>query len=160
MIDISLLNSNTVDKIVINEIINYDDSYLKNTDIKEITEVKVLGEIKKLDTGDLELNIEATGTMTLPCSVTLKPVKYLFNIKIDEIIDDIDENNLKKDVNTLELKSYLWENIVVEIPLRIVSSDAYEKEYKGDGWQLIKDGEKISNKNNPFEKLNQLLDKE
>lgn len=160
MIDISLLNSNTVDKIVINEIINYDDSYLKNTDIKEITEVKVLGEIKKLDTGDLELNIEATGTMTLPCSVTLKPVKYPFNIKIDEIIDDIDENNLKKDVNTLELKSYLWENIVVEIPLRIVSSDAYEKEYKGDGWQLIKDGEKISNKNNPFEKLNQLLDKE
>lgn len=160
MIDISLLMSNSINEVIIDEVFTYDKNYYENTDILDIADVSVKGVVTKIDTGDLELNISVDGVMTLPCSITLKPVKYPFSIKIDEIIDDKDENNLKKDENTLELKSYLWENIVVEIPLRIVSSDAYEKEYKGEGWQLVKDGEEKVSKNNPFEALNQLLDKE
>ena len=158
MINISLLNSNKVKEIIIDEDITYDNSYYENTDIIGISDVKVKGNLIKIDEDNLELNISANGVMLLPCAITLKPVEYPFSIKINEIIDEKDENNLKKDENTLELKPYLWENIVVEIPLRIVSDDAYKKEYKGNGWQLITDETKKDNKNNPFEALSQLLD--
>lgn len=160
MIDISLLNSNVVDEIIIDETINFEEEYYKNTDIINMSTVDLKGIITKLSTGELEIKVSVKGKMSLPCSITLEPVEHPFLIQINEIIDEKDENNLKKDENTLELKHYLWENIVVEIPLRIVSDNAYKKEYKGEGWQLITDESKKENKNNPFESLNQLLDKE
>lgn len=160
MIDISRLLSNVEKTIKIDEELVYEQDYLENTDIISMSPVKVIGEISKTDIGDLELNISVSGELVLPCSVTLEPVKYPFSFEISDIIDEKDENNLKNDTNTLELKPYLWENILVEIPLRIVSDDAYKKEYKGDGWQLINEYTKKESKNNPFEALNQLLNKE
>ena len=160
MIYISKLLSNIEKRLIIDEILVYNQEFLDNTDIISISPVSVKGEVTKNDIGDLELNINVTGELVLPCAVTLKPVKYPFSFELNEIITEKNENNLKKDINTLELKPYLWENILVEIPLRIVSEDAYEKEYKGDGWQLINGDTKKENKNNPFEALNQLLDKE
>ena len=160
MIDISKLLSNIEKRLIIDEILVYNQEFLDNTDIISISPVSVKGEVTKNDIGDLELNINVTGELVLPCAVTLKPVKYPFSFELNEIITEKNENNLKKDINTLELKPYLWENILVEIPLRIVSEDAYEKEYKGDGWQLINEDTKKENRNNPFEALNQLLDKE
>jgi len=160
VIDITRLLSNVEKIITVEKEIIYEQQYLENTDIISISPIKVSGSIFKNDIGDLDLNINVSGELVLPCSVTLEPVKYPFSFEINEIIDEKDENNLKKDVNTLELKPYLWENILVEIPLRIVSENAYKKEYKGDGWQLINEDTKKENKNNPFEALNQLLDKE
>lgn len=160
MIDISKLLSNVVKEIKIDEIINYESDYLENTDIISISPVKVLGTISKDDIGNLNLNIHVNGEMILPCSVSLEPVNFPFSFNLDEVITEKNENNLKKDINTLELKPYLWENILVEIPLRIVSDNAYKKEYKGDGWQLIDNNTKKENKNNPFDALNQLFDKE
>lgn len=160
MIDISKLLSNVVKEIKIDEVINYESDYLENTDIISISPVKVLGTISKDDIGNLNLNIHVNGEMILPCSVSLEPVNFPFSFNLDEVITEKNENNLKKDINTLELKPYLWENILVEIPLRIVSDNAYKKEYKGDGWQLIDNNTKKENKNNPFDALNRLFDKE
>lgn len=160
MIDISTLLSNIEKEIIIDQLVIYEDEYLNNTDIISIEPVKVMGNVSKNDISDLELNIKVSGELVLPCSISLEPVKYPFSFELNEIIDEKDENNLKKDINTLELKPYLWENILVEIPLRIVSDNAYKKEYKGDGWQLINENTKRESNNNPFEALNQLLDKE
>lgn len=160
MIDISLLISNTQDEVIVNELITYDKEYLKNTDIIDITPINISGVIRKDSSNLIYLNLLAKGEMNLPCAITLEPVKYPINIELNEQIDEKDENNLKKDENTLELKDYLWENIVVEIPLRIVSEHAYDKEYKGNGWKLITDKDKKKNTNKSFEVLKQLLDKE
>lgn len=160
MIDVSLLLSNVVDELVIDEIINFSKEEYSSTDIIELSEIKINGVITKLNTGEINLKIEASGEMMLPCSITLDPVKYPFNIKIDEIIDEKDENNLRKDENTLELKEFLWQNIVVEIPLRVVSDHAYDKEYKGNGWKLITEEDKKENGNKSLEVLKQLLEKE
>lgn len=160
MIDISLLLSNTQNEITIDETITYDKTYLENTDIIDITPINVKGIIKKDSSNLIYLDLNATGSMNLPCAITLEPVKVPINIQINEEIDEKDENNLKKDENTLELKEYLWENIVVEIPLRVVSEHAYDKEYKGNGWKLISDENKKDTTNKSFEVLKQLLDKE
>lgn len=160
MIDIKLLNTNVKDKIDFNEKIIYDNEYLKDSNILSITPIEVKGEVTKNSLNQLHLIFKAVGLMNLPCSITLEPVKYPINLDFDEIIDENDENKLKKDSNTLELKEYLWENIVVEIPLRIISEHAYDKEYKGNGWKLITDEDKKQNENKSFEVLKQLLDKE
>lgn len=160
MIDISLLNSNVLDVIEFEKEIIYDDEYLKNSDIISINPVKIKGKVTKDSLNQFHLIFNAESEMYLPCSITLDPVKYPINLVFDEIIDEKDENNLKKDSNTLELKDYLWENIVVEIPLRIVSEHAYDKEYKGNGWKLITEEDKHNQVNKSFEVLKQLLDKE
>lgn len=160
MIDVQLLNTNAKDKIEFNENITYTDEYLKKSNILSITPINIKGEITKDSLNQLHLIFKATGSMNLPCSITLEPVKYPINLDFNEIIDEKDENNLKKDPNTLELKEYLWENIVVEIPLRIVSEHAYDKEYKGNGWKLITEEDKHNTENKSFEVLKQLLDKE
>lgn len=160
MIDISLLLSNVKKEITFEEEIIYDEEYLKNTEIIKISPVKIKGSITKDSINQIYLNFEAKSDMYLPCSITLEPVKIPINLEFNEIIDEKDENNLKKDENTLELKEYLWENIVVEIPLRVVSKHAYDKEYKGNGWKLITEEDKHESKNKSFEVLKQLLDKE
>ena len=159
MIDIRLLLSNVEEEILFDETITFDKEQYQKIDILDLSEIHVKGFVSKLNTGEIQLIGSATGEMTLPCVVTLNPVKYPFCIEFDEIIDGKDENNLKKDENTLELKEYLWQNIVVEKPLRIVSDKAYNKEYKGNGWKLVTD-EDNKKENTSLEVLKQLLDKE
>jgi len=91
MFDISKLLSNIEKTIKIDEQIIFEDNYLQNTDIIEISPVSINGEISKNDIGDLELSIYVTGELVLPCSITLEPVKYPFSFEINEIIDELIE---------------------------------------------------------------------
>ena len=51
------------------------------------------------------------------------------------------------------------ENIVLEIPIRYSEVTNYD-EYKGDGWRVISEEEKIENTNNPFKDLLKEIEKE
>ncbi len=139
LVDISLLLSNVVDEIKIDEDITFDIEDIKNIGMLDLKNVHVNGNITKMGIDTLSLNLNITGSMFIECAITLKPVEHKFNINIIEEKIEENENILRKDENTLELKPFLWENIVVEKPLRIISDDAYDKEYKGSGWQLVSD---------------------
>ena len=90
--------------------------------------------------------------MFLPCAITLNPVEYPFNIKIedrlDTILEEIGEFD-KKDAISLDIFPIVWENILLEIPSKVVSKDAETKNLKGDGWELVRE-EKA---NTPLDKL-------
>ena len=59
--------------------------------------------------------------------------------------------------NMLDLRSIVWENIVLEVPLRVIKEDAsFIKQ--GDGWNLVDKYE--SQTNSPFSELSNLLDME
>ena len=100
----------------------------------------------------LDLNIK--GEMILPCSLTLEPVNYPFDIKIDENLDEFIENT-KKTQKTIDILPIIWENILMEIPMKVVSPKAKNMKTKGDGWELITDSE--SKANNSLAKLKDLL---
>ena len=74
--------------------------------------------------------------MTLPCAVTLQDVEYKFDTNIEESIGKFEEI-YKNNKNSLEISSILWENIVLEIPIRVVSHGAEPSNTSGDGWELI-----------------------
>ena len=138
LVDISLLISNVVDSVTFDEEVTFDKEMLDKVGLLDLN-ARAKGKITKNSIDTLSMDICISGDMYLPCAITLKPVKNKFNIVINDEKIYENENILRKDENTLELKPFLWENIVVEIPLRVVSDDAYDKEYKGSGWQLISD---------------------
>ena len=132
----------------LDEFIPIDESYsfskeeLKGTDVISLDDVKISGEITKDAIDNLYLNIEVKGILVLPCAITLKPVNYPFDIKIEGNIDELvgeNEKSVKKDENTLDILPIIWENILMEIPMRVVSEDAEEElsNLEGNGWKVI-----------------------
>ena len=96
--------------------------------------------------------------MVLPSSLTLEPTDYKFSIKIegniDELLKEINET-LKKNQNTIDILPIIWENILMEIPIRVVGDKNQNLQMEGDGWKLITEEEK---KLNPeLQKLKDLL---
>ena len=127
------------DKIEINEKINYDESYIKNTDILKLNDVLVSGKIYKDYENNNAINLEVNGNMYITDAITSEVVPYEFNIEIEEIL----ENSLK----TLDLIEFLWHYIVLEIPIRYTTSDTQELKNK---YKDIYSEEEIREVNNPF----------
>ena len=106
------------------------------------------------------LNGTLSGIMILPDDITLEDVEYKFETEIDENFTDNDEKNeniLKIMQNTIDILPILWQNIIVEIPLKVTTSEGVD--LKGDGWRLIseEDYEKERSQNSPFSNLEELL---
>ena len=59
---------------------------------------------------------------------------------------------LEKDENSIDILPILWQNIVLEVPLRFTKVNDLSK-YNGDGWKLISEEEASSTSNNPFLEL-------
>lgn len=146
LINLEELNSNVKDEILISSEVNFDKDLLSNSSIKDLKDVFVNGKIYK-DASD-EFIIEATveGKMIIEDSISLEDVTYPFLINIDENIEEI----LQKDKNTIDIIPILWQNIVLEVPLRYTEVKDLSS-YSGDGWKLISEEEVKSN--NPFLEL-------
>ena len=90
------------------------------------------------------MSLEIKGEMTLPCSITLNDVIYPFDIKTEVKLsneDEEDEEYVKIIQNNIDIISIIWQNIVLEIPLRVVSEDANNSPVSGEGWKLIREDE-------------------
>lgn len=135
-IDLTKLIYNNLYKIPVNGELIIPTSELINTDIKKISPVKVEGYIYNNDE-ELELNIKITGTMILECARTLKDVEHDFDIDIDEVLGENEDNSLEINQNRLDIFPIVWQNILVDVPLRVLAPDAKEEITQGDGWRLI-----------------------
>ena len=139
------------DEILVDEIYSFFDSFLENSPIKELKDIKVSGRFFR-DIDDLiYIDLNVNGNMLIEDSVSLEDVYYPFSIKIEEKLEEF----LTNEENILDIMEFLWQNIVLEIPLRYSSVEDVSK-YSGDGWKLINENDKKTN--NPFESL--LKDKE
>ena len=144
--DLTRLNNN-IDKIIpISETYSFKLDELKGTDLLKLDDVKVEGELFKNSLGNIELNVDVEGTMVLPCAITLKPVDYPFAITISgelsELFEEFDENQ-RNFQNTIDILPIIWENILMEIPMRVVSEEARNSDINmsGDGWKFVTEEE-------------------
>ena len=149
LINLSKLITNISDEITFNDEVEIDKSYLENTDIRDISKVKVEGSIRPYENNfELDMNIKCT--LTLICSISLKDVKYDVDIDVNEVIGEstdeveIEENN-KIINNTIDLIPIIWQNIILEVPLKVISPDIDVKNIQGDGWKFITE-EEVNNK--------------
>ena len=159
-IDITRLKSDIDEFIDVDLDYSFSKKELEGTDLLELNNVKIKGIISKdtLDNYSIDLNVD--GVMVLPCAITLEPVNYPFSVKIsgnlEEMLEEINENS-KKIENSIDIFPIIWENILMEIPMKVVSEKAKDIKLEGDGWRLITD-EKREEINPEFAKLNQLFE--
>ncbi len=146
--DLNILN--VKDQIDINEKISFPKEDLNKAGILDLNEVNIKGILD--NEYNLHLNIQ--GKMILPCNLTLEPVDYPFDITLDENITELIKNS-KKTQKTIDILPIIWENILMEIPMKIVSPKAKNMKTKGEGWELITDSK--SKANNGLAKLKDLL---
>lgn len=159
MFDISKLKNNTESKLEIDEAFEFDDKTLKNTEIKRLENVKAKGTISRIDNNVYHITINITGNMVLLCARSLEEVNYPLDIFVDKNIGEDEETEEKQLIfqNSLDIFAIVWENIVLEVPLRVIKEDASFLK-SGDGWSLVSNKEEINN--SPFSDLLTILDRE
>lgn len=140
-VDLTKLIYGGLDEIPISKEISVSEETLKGTDIRRISPIKVNGYVSN-NVENYELNINVTGVMILPCARTLKDVEYPFDIKIEEVIGENDDNSLEIVQNRLDIFPIIWQYILVDVPLRVLHPDAKEEPLEGDGWRLITEDNK------------------
>lgn len=150
IIDVSKLLLNMEDELVIKDDVNIPIEYLDNCNIRKLESVKFDGTIVKLVDDRLELDGVITGVMILPDDTTLEDVSYSFNIKIEEKLENF--------TNSLDITDILWQNILVEIPLKVKSEKSENLTLKGDGWRLVTEEELKEGNNSPFSELSKIFD--
>ena len=152
IIDLNELNNN--EKIDISGKYQITKEYYKNTDIKDIEDIKVEGYIYLNEENTEQIKCSINGEMIIPDSITLEEINYPFTIEYDDIIPETS----KKSKNILDILEFLWENIVLEVPLQFTKVKDLSK-FHGDGWKLISE-EELKQNNNPFSDLLKDYDKE
>ena len=101
--------------------------------------------------------------MVLPDDITLEDVEYNFNSNIEEKFSEFNQNvdnNLKIIQNKLDISEFLWQNILVEIPLKVKNEKNNNLTLKGDGWRLITEEELNKSNNSPFSELKDKFNQE
>ena len=113
----------------------------------------------KFSFDEYEVSAHLQGTMVLPCSVTLKPVNVPFDVEMEQNVSDFIEETGEKSIiceNTLDIFPIIWENILMEIPMKVVSDDISDRTLSGNGWKVISGNEQTET-NPELEKLKDLL---
>lgn len=146
-IDLGLLHSNAVDEIKLDEDVIFPSEVYSNTDVKRFNFVHVNGSIKRLTDSDDQLSLDVVGEMVLLDAISLEEVNYPFSCKIEGNLTEI----LGNCPNSLDILAVLWENIVLEIPLKFTKVEDLSK-FHGDGWKVVSEDD-ATHKNNPFSEL-------
>ena len=147
--------------IVNNKTINIDsdiiipNEYLENSGIRRLNNIHFKGNIKKLVDDTYSLEGVLSGTMILADDITLEDYEYNFTSEIEENIEET-SINLQK---TLDITDILWQNILIEVPSKVVNEKNKNIKLEGNGWRLISEDD-LNNKNNPLSELEDLLRKE
>ena len=153
IIDITTLNLEGISRIDIDGLVNIPEELYINTDIVALDNVKFNGYLESIE-GEITLKGNVNGTMKINDAISLELLDYDFNAEIDEEIEDFQENS----PNTLDITDVLWQNIMLEVPLKLTKVESFD-EYHGDGWKLVSE-DSIENTNNPFKELKDMLGEE
>ena len=158
-IDLINLITNKESSINIDSDINIPESLIKDSNIKKLDSLHLKGNISKI-LDEYTFTGTITGNMILPDDLTLEDVVVPINIDFDEIFTENtkeDENNLTIIQNKLDIIPFLWQNIVLEVPLKVIGDGNRNIKKAGDGWRLITEEELASSKNSPFSNLEELI---
>ena len=139
-IDITKLRSNFEKVINIDEEVNNITEGLEGTYIKKIKHLVITGYIDRDVIDEYHIYLKIEGTLILECAITLKEIEYPISIEIDDNYEDLMAEigeNVKNVTNTLDIWPIIWHNVLLVVPMRVVSPGAEAEVTKGDGWEFI-----------------------
>ena len=121
-----------LNKLSIDEEVIIPEEYYKKAGVRSLSKVKVNGDVTVNYEENIELHLNVSGEFIIPCAITLDDVIVPFNTLIEE---EIDQNKLN-DEFFLDLLDGLWENIVLEIPIKVVKEGVHLETSSGKGWSV------------------------
>ncbi len=147
MFDLTALNSHVTDKIDIDQEVILPKEIYQNSELLDLSPIKVKATIYKDAEDENVIDIQASGQMTLQDAISLKEVVYPFSLELEkEPLETLESNQ-----NTLDFQALLWQNIVLEIPLKFTEVEDFS-EFQGTGWKLLSEDE-LKQEQNPFNDL-------
>ena len=157
IVDLTRLFSRIDKEVLVDEVYSFTE--LDGTGVTSIDDVAINGLITLNALNEIHLNLDVEGVMIIPCALTLKPVEYPFSIKIEGDLEEIAEENPEKYINSknsLDILPIIWENILMEIPMRVVSEEAKNSDInlEGNGWKFVTEEEE---KTSPLSELMEYL---
>jgi len=155
-IDLSKIITNVEEELLVENDVIIPLELLENSEIKTLKQPFFKGTITKLYDDDYEIEGTLTGTMVLADAITLEDVDYNFEVEIKEEFNEFgtkNENNLKIVKNSLDITEFLWQNILVEVPLKVVAEKNKDLKLEGNGWRLITEEDLNLRNNSPFSEL-------
>lgn len=136
---IDLFKLNNFNSVSIDENISIPEEYdLNKAGIRKIENLHVSGTISIDYADEIVADLTITGDFILPCAVSLEDVLYPINVKIEENMGKF-EDFYNKNKNTLDILPFIWENIVSEVPIRVVKDEYKDFKQSGNGWEVISD---------------------
>ncbi|QVK19030.1 DUF177 domain-containing protein [Mycoplasmatota bacterium] len=151
----------------INESVDFSSIASQHHEIRKMSKVVIAGK-GQLSGEDVIFDLNIKCDLILPCALTLEDVKYHMDFDTKEFFtfkehakeEDYDYDMTIVKGQTIEIAPVIWQNIIVNIPQRVVSENAYNKMPKeGENWQIV-DENNQENKIDPrFSILKDLLKK-
>ena len=129
--EIAKLMKESTKEIEINEEVDFSDAVNRNPDIRKMSQVLVTGKAMISPAmRRVEFDLTIKGEMTLGCALTLDDVDHPFKVSLNPVFiwdqesyDEASEDYFVKD--TIELAPVIWQEIFIQIPLRVVKEGAY-----------------------------------
>ena len=154
-IDLSKVDENG---IVIDDFVSFGEEYIKNTSIQKLENVKVKGRAYYSITNEIVFDCKVEGSFVLLDAMDLEPVDYPFELEISEVLSEVSDENNKNELKKLDIMDVLWQNIVLEVPIRVRKDPDKKYNLSGEGWELVdEERKKVDPRLAP---LLELLDKE
>lgn len=125
----------------LDEDITFPEEFYENTDIIRLEDIHITGKIDYNLSDEIEANIRITGKMILKDAITLEEISKNLDIEIDEILEKT-AKYYKKEQNALDKLEFLWENIVLEVPISLTNSSGVK--LKGEGWELNQEKDDVN----------------
>ncbi|WP_165329207.1 YceD family protein [Streptococcus tangpeifui] len=148
----------------------------RNSEIIDVKDVKAKG-LVGFDDGLFLLNYDLTYQLTLPSSRSMEPVAFDNSYFVSEVFIEASQAEAKKDLvdedmvliletDTIDLEESVVDNILLNIPLRVLTQEeaADDSLPAGNDWSVLTESqyralqEKNKEANNPFAALDGLFD--
>ncbi len=135
---IDVFKLNQTNRVPVDEVVEIPSSYYEHTEIREIKNCRIVGEIRVGYEEEFYVSLQVSGVFILPCAITLEDVPYDFSTEFEENIGNFDDF-YNKMTNSLDIFPIIWENIISEVPIRVVKEGVSASHLNGEFWEVKSD---------------------
>ncbi|MFI3260538.1 MAG: YceD family protein [bacterium] len=129
--NININELNVKRQLLIDVSVDFENENLDSLSIREVKETSFKGKLYYNSLDEIILEGQLHASLIMVDSVDLSDILYEIDVEIDEIITNFE--------NTLDINEILWENIVLEVPMRITDKNLGDA--SGNGWKVKSDAE-------------------
>lgn len=132
--NINLIPLNTKGRVDFNSKVEFDKIDIPS--LKALNDVFCEGYINDNGTEEYEIYLHITGEAILESAINGSDVKTDIDIKYEDFIPNLVEK-YKNSANSLDILPIIWENILLEIPIRATNENDEFASVSGKGWEVL-----------------------